>query len=79
MNFPLIFVNVYAPYKFVSFEMEAYRYQDEWDYCLGKCEKWKEYNKLTLKQKREFAKEFYGCDIRPYFTKFIKEKIDPIL
>lgn len=79
MNFPLIFINVSAPYKFISFEMEAYRYQDEWDYCLGKCEKWKEYNSLTLKQKREFAKEFYGYDIRPYFTKFIKEKIDPIL
>ena len=78
-NLPLLFVNVSAPYKFMPFELEAYRYQDEWDYCLGKCEKWKEYNKLTLKQKREFAKEFYGYDIRPYFTKFIKEKIDPIL
>ena len=79
MNFPLIFVNFNAPYKFIPFELEAYRNQDEWDYCLGKCEKWKEYNKLTLKQKRSFAKEYYGYDIRPYFTKFIKEKIDPIL
>ncbi len=76
-NFPLIFVNLYAPYKFMPFELEAYRYQDEWDYCLGKCEKWKAYKTLTLKQKRSLAKT--KDKHTTYFTNFIKEKIDTIL
>lgn len=76
-NFPLILVNIYAPYKFMPFELEAYRYQDEWDYCLGKCEKWKAYKTLTLKQKRSLAKTYYKH--KTYFTNFIKENIDTIL
>ena len=79
MNFPLIFINIHAPYKFIPFELEAYRYQDDWNYCLGICEKWKDYNKLKLKEKRAFAKEYYGYTIKPYFTYFIKTKIDPNL
>jgi len=76
-NLPMIFINVYAPYKFMPFELEAYRYQDDWDYCLEKCEKWKKYNKLTLKQKRGFAKTYYGH--KTYFPDFIRDNIDPIL
>ena len=78
-NFPLIFVNVHAPYKFIPFELEAYRYQDEWGYCLSKCEGWRRYNKLKLKEKRIFAKKFYCEGIKPYFTDFIKNEIDPII
>ena len=78
-NFPLIFVNVDAPYKFMPFELEAYRYQDEWDYCLAKCEGWKRYNKLKLKEKRIFAKKYYCKGIKPYFTYFIKNEIDPTI
>lgn len=73
-NLPLIFINSYAPYKFISFELEAYRYQDDWDYCLGKCIKWKDYNKLTLKQKRQLAKKYYKD--KYYFSNFIKDNID---
>ena len=76
-NIPIIFVNFRAAYKFIAFELEAYRYQDDWDYCLGKCEKWKDYNKLTIKQKRELAKEYYSNKI--YFAEFIKNNIDPLL
>jgi len=76
-NLPMIFINIHAPYKFISFEMEAYRYQDDWDYCLGKCENWKKYNKLTLKQKREFAKQYY--DNKIYYSDFIQIYIDPVL
>jgi hypothetical protein len=79
INFPLIFVNTYAPYKFMPFELEAYANQDDWNYCLGKCENWKVYKKLTLKQKRQFAKDYYNCPIRPYFTIFIKDNINPVL
>jgi len=79
LNFPLIFVNLYAPYKFMPFELEAYANQDNWDYCLGKCEYWKKYNTLTLKQKKQFAKEYYSYPIKPYFTYFINKNINPIL
>jgi hypothetical protein len=77
LNFPLIFINIYAPYKFIAFELEAYANQDNWDYCLGKCEKWKKYNKLTIKQKRELAKQYY--DNKIYFTNFINKNIDPLI
>ena len=76
-NLPLIFINSYAPYKFIAFELEAYRYQDYWDYCLGECVKWKEYNQLTLKQKRELAKKYYKNKF--YFSEFIKVYVDPVL
>lgn len=78
-NLPLIFVNVYAPYKFMPFELEAYSHQDDWGYCIGKCENWKKYKKLTLKQRREFAKEYYGENIKKYFTNFINTRIDVII
>ena len=76
-NLPLIFVNLYAPYKFMGFELEAYRYQDDFRYCLGKCENWKKYNDLKLKQKRELAKKYYSYQI--YFLDFIKNNIDVLL
>ena len=76
-NFPLIFVKIYAPYKFMPFELEAYRYQDDWNHCLGKCEKWKDYNKLTIKQKRSLAKEYYKHKV--YFPNFIYNSIDPLI
>jgi len=76
-NLPIIFVNLYAPYKFISFELEAYRYQNDWNYCLGKCENWKKYNTLTLKQKRELAKEYYKFKIN--FSYFIMNKVDPLI
>lgn len=75
-NLPLIFINVYAPYKFMPTEMEAYLNQDNWDYCMhGAVYQWKEFNKLTLKEKRKYAKEYYGSSPRPYFADFIREKI----
>jgi hypothetical protein len=68
--------NVYAPYKFMPTEMEAYLNQDNWDYCMhGAVYQWKEFNKLTLKEKRKYAKEYYGSSPRPYFADFIREKI----
>lgn len=76
-NFPLIFINLYAPYEFIAFELEAYRYQGKFSYCLEKCENWKKYNNLKLKQKRELAKEYYNN--KRYFPDFIKINIDPLL
>lgn len=78
-NLPLLFVNVSAPYKFISFELEAHRHQDDWNYCVGKCERWKKYGKLNLREKRILAKDYYHNAVKPYFTDFIKNKIDPII
>ncbi len=76
-NMPLIFIDINAPYKFSAFELEAYAYQDDWNYCKNICTKWKSYDKLTMKQKRELAKKYYNSDM--YFTKFIHEEIDPLI
>ena len=75
-NLPLIFINMNAPYKFEPIELEAYLHQDEWDYCTANpTYQWKEFEKLTLKKKRELAKEYYGSKPKPYFTHFLYEKL----
>lgn len=76
-NLQLIFIDSHAPYKFMPFELEAYRYQDNWDYCFGKCEKWKEYNKLKLKEKYYLAKKYYSN--KTYFPNFIYNNVDEFL
>ena len=58
-NLPLIFIDSHAPYKFTPFEIEAYTYQDNWDYCKGRCDAWRTFNKLSLKQKKAYAKKYY--------------------
>lgn len=75
-NLPLIFINLYAPYMFMPIEMEAYLNQDNWDYCMnGATYQWKEFEKLTLKEKRAMAKEYYHSHPKPYFTRFLREKL----
>lgn len=76
LNLPLIFIDMFAPYKFMPFEIEAYINQDNWDYCKhGAVYQWKEFEKLTLKEKRELAKEYYNSKPKPYFSDFLKEKL----
>lgn len=76
LNIPLIFVNVYAPYKFMPMEIEAYLNQDNWDYPNnGATYQWKKFEKLTLRKKREMAKEYYSSKPKPYFTHFLYEKL----
>ena len=75
-NLPLIFINVYAPYKFMPMEIEAYLNQNNWEYCTYDATyQWKEFEKLTLKKKRELAKEYYDSKPKPYFTHFLYEKL----
>lgn len=75
-NLPLIFINIYAPYKFMPIELEAYLNQDDWNYCMnGKVYQWKTFEKLTLKEKWKMAKEYYNNHRKPYFPSFLKEKI----
>jgi hypothetical protein len=77
-NLPLIFTNLYAPYKFMEIELEAYLNQNNWDYCMhGATYQWKEFERLKLKQKRAYAKEWYS-NKQSYgnnFSRFIKERI----
>ena len=75
-NLPLIFINIYAPYMFMPIEIEAYLNQDNWDYCMQEENaQWKEFEKLTLKEKRELAKEYYKSHMKPYITRFLREKL----
>lgn len=75
-NFPLIVINIHAPYKFSPIEMEAYLNQDNWDYCMhGAVYEWKDFEKLKFKKKWDMANEYYSYTIKPYFTDFLKEKL----
>lgn len=58
-NLPIIF-GFQFPYKFNAFELEAYANEDKLNYLNDKekCEGWKLYNTLTLKQKRQYWKLF---------------------
>ena len=73
-NMPLIFVNINAPYKFIPFELEAYRNQNDWGYSQEVHKGWKKYKKLKLKDKRKFAKMYYKSKI--VFSDFIEKYID---
>ena len=74
-NLPLIFINIYAPYKFMEIEMEAYLNQDNWDYCMhGATYQWKRLEEcLTLKDKHALAKAYYRKKF--YYTLFLSEKL----
>lgn len=75
-NLPLIFIDLYAPYKFMPMEIEAYLNQDNWDYCQqGATYQWKGFEKLSIKEKRAWAKEYYNSRPKPYFTHFLYKKL----
>ena len=78
-NLPLIFVNLYAPYKFMPMEMEAYLNQDNWDYCMnGAVYQWKDFEGIPLKTRREWAKEYYANKHKPYYPYFLRQKLECI-
>ena len=58
-NLPLMFINLYAPYKFMPFEMEAFRYERHKQAPSGKSERWKEMKKISLKERFKLAKTWY--------------------
>lgn len=62
-NLPLVTVNLNAPYKFIPFEMEAYKHEREFEYpnlTDNGCAQWRVFKKMTLKEKRNLAKEYYN-------------------
>lgn len=59
-NLPLIFIDLHAPYKFIPIELEAFHNERDWTYVdKGAAYEWKEFNKLTLKEKYKLAKAYY--------------------
>lgn len=81
-NLPLIFVNGYAPYKFMPLEIEAYRNEYNTDHALQeKCEDWRKYRKLGIRTRFELAKMWYSSKSKySYnFMKFISSEIDHLI
>jgi hypothetical protein len=75
-NLPLIFINIYAPYKFMPFEIEAYLNQDEWYYCMhGATYQWKDFEEMGIKARYKLAKKYYTSIFRPYITYFLKNEL----
>jgi hypothetical protein len=61
VNIPLLTINRLAAYRFMPIEMEAYNHKRDYGYANnGEVTEWKELEKLTLKEKRELAKEYYN-------------------
>lgn len=79
-NIPLLFVNSHAPYKFIPFELEAYGNENDMNYLSDKdrCEEWRMYRKLTMKERRMFAKMYYK-EKRYDFPHLVSDVIKPYL
>ena len=69
-NFPLVFVGWHMAYKFIPFELEAYANETNYDYAYGKAEQWKLFKQLTLKEKRNYAKQYKNahCAFRDFIN-----------
>ena len=77
-NIPLMAIEVNMAYKFIPFELEAYANQINPLYVTnGPVYQWKEFKKLTLKEKKHYAKLYKIEKIQ--FTKFINDYIVPYL
>lgn len=76
-NLPLIFVDTYAPYKFMPMELEAYRHEYEMDYNSDEATTgWKKYKTLKMSTRRALAKEWYAGEYRKSaFADFIKKRL----
>lgn len=74
-NLPIIF-GFEFPYRFISFELEAKGFANDFNYLEGKksCERWKRYNKLSLKEKRKYWKQYKELN-NISLSSFIKEYI----
>lgn len=77
-NLPLLFINVYAPYRFIAFELEAfcneanYKYYNE---IQNGAVLWKKFNKLSLTKKYNYAKDYYSKSRIMYFREYINRYI----
>lgn len=68
------------PYKFISFELEAYANENNLEYAKSfenGTENWKKYDKLTLKQKKDLYKQYKSS--RLSFSTFVRTYVDPLV
>lgn len=68
------------PYKFISFELEAYANETDLTYSKlheNGTDNWKKYDKLTLKQKKELYKQYKSSKLS--FSSFVKEYVDKLI
>lgn len=73
-NLPLITIDRRAPYKFIPFEIEAYKHQREPEYIKDIATEWKEIRKLKMSERKRLAKMYYKEYRKTTrFTDFIKE------
>jgi len=78
-NLPLMTINIYFPYKFIPFELEAYANEENYTYPTnGPLTQWKKFKKLTLKEKRKFAKQ-HKKEYLARFPNFIRKNIIPYI
>ena len=82
VNLPLLFINSKAPYRFISFELEAYANEDDFTYqdkikngAVG----WKDFNKLSLSEKKDLAKQYYKNGRAILFRNFVKNYVLPVV
>ena len=78
-NMPLIVISTNAPYKLIPTEIEAYLNQDDRSYAkeVKPLTQWKEFKKLTTKEKRQIAKVYYKLyNRRKSYTSVLKEFFD---
>ena len=77
-NLPFIFINLYAPYKLIPTEIEAYLNQDNWKYAekIEPVYQWKLFQKLKFKDKRQIAKAYYASGNRKKYDVILKEYIE---
>lgn len=73
-NLPLIFVNRMAPYMLIPTEIEAYVNASNLKYVKENetATQWQTYAKLTLKEKRTIAKEFFKSKNGKSFPSVVK-------
>ena len=79
-NIPLVFVEAHYVYLFNPFELEAYTFEDDYDYPNSPCEYWRKLAKLSIKEKYRFAKKYnsslYGIGkfVKVFIIPYVNEK-----
>ena len=78
-NLPLIFIKAHYAYYFISYELEAYANEENFEYGYHEATQWRMFEeKLSLKDKKKFAKEYKQSKMifRDFVNKIIIPKLD---
>lgn len=78
-NLPLIFVKVHYAYYFISYELEAYANETNFEYGYNEAVQWRMFEeRLSIKDKKKFAKEYKKSKMifRDFVNKIILPKLN---